>query len=212
MAQNITLLGASYTDVPAVLLPKTGGGTALFADPSVTDAVASDVASGKKFLLADGSIGTGTASGGGGSSWELIKSTTLENVSTTSTSNATAGTISLGSGAFTKDDIILVHVRDTAGKRAGYFYGSDAIFVNANKANGSTSTFTAPGVTTIRYSTSSQFAAYTGAYGVWGYSITSDGTLTVRKRYNSNYSLTVNGNYLVQVYKLTPPSGMVLFG
>lgn len=66
MAQNITLLGASYTAVPAVTLPKTGGGTARFSDASVTTAVESDVAEGKKFLLADGSIGTGTASGGGG--------------------------------------------------------------------------------------------------------------------------------------------------
>lgn len=32
MAQNITLLGASYSDVPAVTLPKTGGGTATFWD------------------------------------------------------------------------------------------------------------------------------------------------------------------------------------
>lgn len=32
MAQNITLLGASYPDVPAVLLPKTGGGMAAFYD------------------------------------------------------------------------------------------------------------------------------------------------------------------------------------
>lgn len=32
MAQNITLLGASYSDVPAVDLPKTGGGTARFVD------------------------------------------------------------------------------------------------------------------------------------------------------------------------------------
>lgn len=32
MAKNITLLGASYPDVPAVELPKTGGGTATFID------------------------------------------------------------------------------------------------------------------------------------------------------------------------------------
>lgn len=38
MAQNITLLGASYTAVPAVILPKTGGGTAQFDD--TTDATA----------------------------------------------------------------------------------------------------------------------------------------------------------------------------
>lgn len=66
MAQNITLLGASYTAVPAVTLPKTGGGTARFSDASVTTAVESDVASGKVFLRADGTIATGTGSGGGG--------------------------------------------------------------------------------------------------------------------------------------------------
>ena len=32
MAQNITLMGASYSDVPEVDLPKTGGGTAKFIE------------------------------------------------------------------------------------------------------------------------------------------------------------------------------------
>ena len=32
MAQNITLMGASFSDVPAVILPKTGGGDAKFVD------------------------------------------------------------------------------------------------------------------------------------------------------------------------------------
>lgn len=75
MAQNITLMGASYSDVPAVELPKTGGGTVLFSDPSITTAIASDVASGKTFLLADGSIGTGTASGGGGGASNVVTGT-----------------------------------------------------------------------------------------------------------------------------------------
>lgn len=65
MAQNVTLLGASYSNVPAVTLPKTGGGTARFDDASVTTATASDVASGKVFLASNGTITTGTASGGG---------------------------------------------------------------------------------------------------------------------------------------------------
>ena len=34
MAQNITWLGASYSNVPAVTLPKTGGGIARFTDTS----------------------------------------------------------------------------------------------------------------------------------------------------------------------------------
>lgn len=68
MAQNITIMGASYSAVPAVTLPKTGGGTARFDDATVTTATASDVASGKIFLASDGTITTGTASGGGGAS------------------------------------------------------------------------------------------------------------------------------------------------
>ena len=68
MAKNITLMGASYSNVPAVQLPQTGGGTARFDDASVTTATASDVASGKVFLASDGTITTGTNSGGGGAS------------------------------------------------------------------------------------------------------------------------------------------------
>ena len=68
MAQNITLMGASYSNVPAVQLPKTGGGSALFHDVSDTTAAAGDVASGKYFYTANGTRTQGTASGGGGSS------------------------------------------------------------------------------------------------------------------------------------------------
>lgn len=210
MAQDITLMGASYSAVPAVTLPKTGGGTASFTDVTDTTAAAADVASGKYFYTAAGVRTAGTSSGGGGSSWELIASTTMT-VSTTSTSAQSAGTVALGSAAATADAIIWVHVRDTEGKRAGYFYGSDAIFVNANKANGSTTAFTGAGVTTIRCNSSGTYTGYTGAYGVYGYSIANNGTLTVRRRYNGTYSLTVNSDYKVDVYKLVPPSGMVLF-
>lgn len=66
MTKNITLMGASYSDVPGVELPQTGGGTAYFADTSPTTATASDVASGKVFFLADGTQETGTAASAGG--------------------------------------------------------------------------------------------------------------------------------------------------
>ena len=84
MAQNITLMGASYSAVPTVLLPKTGGGTARFDDASVTTATAADVASGKIFLASDGTITTGTASGGSGTSKnaQVVQGTTRTNSST----------------------------------------------------------------------------------------------------------------------------------
>ena len=68
MAQNITLVGASYSAVPSVNLPKTGGGTASFTDVTDTTATASDVASGKYFYTASGVRTQGTSSGGGGAS------------------------------------------------------------------------------------------------------------------------------------------------
>ena len=77
MAQNITLLGASYSDVPGVKLPKTGGGTALFTDVTGTTAEEGDVASGKVFFKANGSQATGTASGGGTSkNTQVVQGTT----------------------------------------------------------------------------------------------------------------------------------------
>lgn len=67
MAQNITLLGANYSAVPAVQPPKTGGGTATFTDVTDTTAAAADVSSGKYFYTAAGVKTEGTASGGGSS-------------------------------------------------------------------------------------------------------------------------------------------------
>lgn len=89
MAQNITLMGASYSAVPAVTLPKTGGGTARFDDASVTTATAADVASGKIFLASDGTITTGTASGGGQSM----------NVQVDNTNHRISGTTYVDTGA-----------------------------------------------------------------------------------------------------------------
>lgn len=72
MAQNVTVAGASYSDVPSLILPKTGGGSAQFYDVSDTTAAASDVATGKLFYASDGTLTTGTSSGGGGGCTRLV--------------------------------------------------------------------------------------------------------------------------------------------
>ena len=95
MSQNITLMGASYSAVPAVNLPKTGGGTASFFDVSDTTASASDVASGKYFYTSAGVRTQGTSSGGGGAS-NIVQGTF-----TTGSSTGTTATVSIpytGSG------------------------------------------------------------------------------------------------------------------
>lgn len=85
MAQNITLMGASYTAVPAVTLPKTGGGTAKFTDVTDTTATASDVATGKYFYTANGTRTAGTNSGGGSSKNAQTAQSTSRSTSSTYT-------------------------------------------------------------------------------------------------------------------------------
>ena len=135
--------------------------------------------------------------------FKLISSSELT-VNTTSTSASTAGTVALGSSAFTKDKIIYVRIRDKAGKRDGYFYGSDSFFMNWRNANGSTSALTVCAQEYYRYSGTS-FTGASGAYGVYAYQLATDGTLTIRRRYNSTNTLTINGTFVIDVYEVDTP-------
>lgn len=77
MAQEVKIAGALFSDVPLIRVPDSNDTYHPFVDPSVTTAMASDVATGKVFIAADGTQTTGTASGGGGSSSWLPSSATL---------------------------------------------------------------------------------------------------------------------------------------
>lgn|GEM_PF-4330365 len=59
---DILINGASYTDVPAIIVPKVGGGIAQFDDTTIASgaATAADISVGKQ-AFANGSIITGTA-------------------------------------------------------------------------------------------------------------------------------------------------------
>ena len=67
MAQNVTIAGASYSAVPSIEVPKTGGGTAVFVDTTIGSnaASASDITSGK-YAWVNGTLLEGIGSGGGG--------------------------------------------------------------------------------------------------------------------------------------------------
>ena len=95
MAKNITLLGASYSDVPGVTLPKTGGGTATFYDVDDTTVAAGDVRSGKYFYTANGTKTQGNIANG-----------TITNNTSGGTSSGTVNRgsqIKIGAGYYASD-------------------------------------------------------------------------------------------------------------
>lgn len=65
---SVVINGVQYADVPAVQIPKVGGGTATFHDTADADAIAADVLSGKDFYTstgqATGSMANNGATGG----------------------------------------------------------------------------------------------------------------------------------------------------
>lgn len=144
-----------------------------------------------------------TLSGGAGSSYKLLASKAFT-VNTTSTTSIDVGTIE-APGAYTSDSIIYVKIRDKAGKRNGYFLGSDSIFFNPYPANGTgTSPATVGGKTAFNVNSQGKFSANSPQLGVYPYNIPSDGTITIKASYNSQYG-TINGTYVVEVYALSWP-------
>lgn len=100
MAQNVTVAGAAYNSVPAVNLPKTGGGTALFVDTASDTVDAANLIDGYTAHDASGNLITGqlgpmsnadidSITGGGGSTINLQDKTVTP---TTSQQSVTADT------------------------------------------------------------------------------------------------------------------------
>ena len=166
MAQNITLLGASYTGVPAVELPKTGGGTASFTDVTDTTAAAADVASGKYFYTASGVKTEGT--NGGSGTWETTSFTAngQRTMSFSTSGTAKAFAIFLTSGNMSTSLL-------SSGITVGAMYtgsGSgvaDVLTYSSNRIAPSTSNFT-PTITSSSVSISLSYSTlYNGVYSVY---------------------------------------------
>lgn len=148
----------------------------------------------------------------GGSNWELVGSGEFT-ISTTSTTDEAVGNVSISNlSSFGANDIIWVHIRDKAGKRNGYFYGSDHIFLNVTKANGSESSITGFASVTIYVNSGGTYqVASGGTYGVKATQVSfANSNTTIKARYFSTYG-TINGTFKCDVYKLTSTNDMTMF-
>ena len=211
MSQNISLLGAVYSAVPGVLLPKQGGGTALFTDVTPTTAVASDVAQGKIFFDATGTQKTGTASGGGGGGPTLLGTLSMGTISTESTTATDTGKSIIVKGVYDYDLLIYECSVDTrtngrhlATVRLGVLTGTVNVARKQSASWANTvwnAKLSVAGVATTRSSTT--------ACGIYPYNcILSDGdagdngqaTIAIYQRYNSTQTGTINGSYTMRVY------------
>lgn len=162
---------------------------------------------------ASGTQITGTGSGGGGgSSWTLLASTeTTQNITTTS--NQSIGLSLTADGAWNAYKLLYVRIRDKAGKRSGYYLGSDIFFMPAEALTSATVSYNA-----ITFTYKWDGASYvvnknTTGYGITVYSVsdTSGGRVTFYGRYSSTYSGTIDGTYKIEVYSLAYPDGISPF-
>ena len=211
MSQNITLWGASYSAVPSVTLPKTGGGTASFTDTTIATnaAAASDIASGK-LAYVNGALITGTASGGGGGGLTLLATKNLGTISTNSTTATDTGQTVAVTGFDAYDTLIAVcHTQTpTNGRHVATVRYIE--FAATSNIDTKTSVSLASYTQNFRLVSTGVMRTYCGTtqYGLYVNSatISTDNprtcTLAIYQRYNSTSSGTINGTYIMDVYGL----------
>jgi len=96
MAQNVIINGVTYSNVPEVDIPKSGGGTAKFYDTTGANFSASDLLTGKTAFGASGSVSGSMANNG----------------ATGGTIGTKAGTYTIPSGYTSGGTVSLTNVTD----------------------------------------------------------------------------------------------------
>lgn len=156
-------------------------------------------------LIVIGASGTHTIKiekqvSGGGSSFTLLYSAEVS-VNTSSTSSTLVSTITTGV-TFETGKTYLVSIRDKAGKRNGYFYGSNELFI----ANTLTSS-TIINHMCFGYNSSGNLVNVSSGNGVYNnryYCGSNMGNIEIYSKYNSSYG-TIDGTFTVKLYEVNMP-------
>lgn len=216
MRNGITALKNDGTDITGSIQDMTLPSVASSTSSGTAKATITPTSSAQYLNIPEGYNDTAQfytiAASSGSSSWTKVAETSYQ-VSTIITSASTVETWETGhSELWTSAKWVYVRVRDTAGKRAGYFYGSDQFFVVTSTTSESV---TVSGRFYIRYNSKGTYSTSgtsgTTGYGVYADTLYSDGSIRIQKRYGSGSSLTINGTYKVEVYLLDPPTGAPIF-
>lgn len=140
-----------------------------------------------------------------GSSWTKIAETECA-VNTTNSTPSVVLTYDTGHPEiWTADKILYVRIRDKAGKRNGYFYGTDLFFSNVDAKNeNAESAVTIASWNVIIWTSSTGFSYRASQFGVFPWMLHNDGKIDIGARYNVANSGTIDGTYLVEVYLLDP--------
>ena len=204
-APNISLLGANYSSVSGVSLPKQGGGTATF--PWV-EGSETKTANGTYNVRTLEELVVNVSGGGGTDHLTKIATKSLGTISTSSTSAADTGQ-TLGVTGFDAYDLLMC-ICHTSPHTNGRHVATVRLINFAATSNVSTKTGTSIATSTAHFKLSSSgvLSARSGTtpYGVYvnAATISTSGTrtltLTIYQRYNSTSTGTINGSYTLDVY------------
>ena len=101
--------------------------------------------------------------------------------------------------------MVYVQTRDSSGKRASHYIGSDCFLINYRAINGSTSTVSNYAAVTWYTSSSNVYTPVLAAYGLCPASVSNEGVLTMRHRYNATYTPNFNSTYYVRAWLVDFP-------
>lgn len=133
-------------------------------------------------------------------------------VSTTSGTETGIGG-AVGLPVYTDKKIVYAKVRDTAGPRAGYFFGSDTFFINYIMANGGTSALSNALRAAYSYTDESEWkVTLTGTvgYGVYAKNVVGR-MIQYASRYNLSLTGIVDSRFKIDIYLLDWPDDISPF-